>query len=348
VRGGVLGGGGGGERWAPRVWWAALALGTGFALGWWWGERAGWGRLGWAGAGLWGVAWMAPWLAVASCRGRRGEAERPEEGGGSTEDWLEYGEELLKRLAWAETVCRGAAETSGRVENARKGLKRALKKGVREARALENACAEAEKEGLDAFQAWLWAEAEGVSGELADEYTREGGADGGRRFERLSEAMADAASTVVRRVAPMMLAEEQLEGVRECVGLAWAGAGEATDDGRMIALAAALAMEWGDWGVPWEPWGALERAGERAGVIHNSQCTMQNGEERGREEDGTEAGGPPALRQGKRRVRVKVWRKGRRKKRGGLGRELRRMGEIFVAFGQRMRYFLTAWWLYRN
>jgi len=342
----------------------------------------------WAAGLAVAVAWAAPWLAVSSFRIRRPERRPPEPGGGTEGEWRSFAGALEQLLSWAALVTKGGEPEEGlkaAARDLRSRLKRKAPRGD-----LEAACVGAVRGTWVSTQRWFWnrvlPEIRDIQFELAQNTARLEGGDA-LKFELLGEAMGDAAALVLRRLNPAMLAGDVLEGARECVGIAFLGAAK---DEPLVELAAVLAMEWGNWILPWHPlsvrWKASEFLAGRdrdgiwdlpvAGVAWGGGAGAAGdaagpvGDAEGQPAAGTAPlpVAPPAAPplpepavplpapagaeapSGRRRVRVKVWRKEYRHRRGRTGgrRQTRRFAEIWLAFFQRLHYRWAAWWMYKR
>ncbi len=325
------------ERQAPIYWWFTLMAATVGAL------VVGVHRHSPGIAVLLGVllggAWLAPLMAMWSLSApRRALAPPPQPGHGSYSEWMRSARFLGRVLLYHEDNPAFPPELRRSLHRAREDLRDTFRAHpLRDD--LERVCQRVREGALQEMKTWLWREHRHRAREIQQEHGKRlaEGMDEDERLISLQIAVEDAAATMTRRCMPRMLERERLTCARDCAWLAAQAVHGQDPSLSPIELAAALVIEWCDFSLPWRPAAVFHRALEWSREAAGTPAAV--------------AAAPAAeAREGTdtrrfRKVRVRV-RQGHRHRPSHRSRGPTIL-EVFLSFGQWLRYSVRAWWSYR-
>ena len=348
------------ERLAFAGWWAALALACGAGVVW-----AVWARSPTAGtfaAIALGGAWLGPVLAWASLRApRRHEEPWPAPGAGR-DPWLRQANAIGRLLLYHQDDPALPRNVRGELRGAHREL-RAVLRGHPSGEDLERECARL-RDGvvrLAKRTAWLavWPQVKDLEAQWFDEAAR--ALESAPRQRLLHELVGAAASAACEAAMSRLLARERWE----CVELSTDYALQlAAVPGRPfvspIALAAAIAIGWGDFSGPVDP--EADRAalveffaanGVETPVVPDRPVPgmAMGARTAGADAEPADAAPPPApgpKRYRRVRVRVRHERHSHRSLWKRLfGEPVESVRRGCASFSQWVRYAFRAWWMYR-
>ena len=368
------------EQWAVRLWWSLMALASAVALALLlrhFGIRT---DLVVVGTFLWMAAWLAPWTALLSLRRARRTGPPPAPGHGTRDDWRHFARDIGLLLDWARGAVRDP-DLRARTVRAQDDLRRTLRaKPSREA--IEAAIGRLVADAISPLRHALWRQLMPEIMPLAAAARERGAAAPSvEAFRRIQhDAMADAAAVALCRLYPALLMSDLEQAARQCVV---AAAFYARPGDPLVLLSAAIAIEWGNFIRPWEPYrarcAALALIGEvdpEASLkfrdpappsLENTRWPSPTSppphphrerppkRPRKRPPPREPAPGAPApaadaSRHRHHRHRHRHHRHHHRHHRDSLQSflsPLRDMARIFGSFFQRIRYLVRNWWLYR-
>ncbi len=323
------------ERRAPMIWWFLLFLCTGGALVTVIFHHSPHGAI-WLGV-LLAVAWATPLVALISLSApQRSTRDVPLPGHGSFSDWMHQTRLIGRVLLYHE---------------ANPDLMRALRPTFREAREdlrdtlgahplrddLERVCQRVREGAIEKMKDWFWHEYGSRVRDIQRGYeqAKDEGLDEDERLVALQAAVEDAAALMTCRCMPRMLERERLICARDCAWLASQAANGNDPSLSPIELAGALVVEWTDFSEPWLPAQVFHRAVERMKIV--LEVPTVDGEAA---QDDPSGASPRKFR----RVRVRVRKTRRHSHHRSRGPTL---VDIFLSFGQWVRYSVRAWLLYR-
>ncbi|HAL92140.1 MAG TPA: hypothetical protein DCM68_03845 [Verrucomicrobia bacterium] len=342
------------ERRAPIYWWLMVMLATGTAL-----VLMAHGHSRQAAAFLavmLAAAWAAPLIALQSLASpRRAKAPPPGPGTGTFDDWKKQAHLLGRLLLYYGDNPDLPPEVRQALRAAREDLRDTLKAHpLRDD--LERVCGRIRSGAVQQVKEWLWREHGPRVQEIVREYEHlvADGRDEDARILALQTAMETSAVLMTRCAMPRMLERERLACALDCAWLAATAAVQQASRLSPVELSAMLVIEWSDFSEPWRPGLAVRRVFGRLQPEPASEPARAIAAPPPEPESApTEAPpspvAPPAaadnmvIRNGKRyrRVRVKRKRKRNRRNRGPS------LVDVFISFGQWVRYSVRAWTLYR-
>ena len=325
------------ERRAPIFWWLAVMLVSGAAL-----VCATHGQSRNVAALLAILllgGWVAPLVALASMAApRRAKKPAPAPGEGSYAEWRKQARLLGRVLLYYEDNPNLPVDLRRKLGAAREDLRDTLKAHpLRDD--LERVCQRIRAGAIQDVKDWFGREYRQEIRDLANAYEQEAAArmDEDARLLALQGAVSNAAALMSRNCMPRMLERERLACATDCAWLAIQAA--VVHAGRIspVDLSEMLVIEWSDFSEPWRPASALRRAMERLerkdpDPVPASVAAVPGG-------DGT-----VVLRNGKKYRRVRVRRQHRRHRAHSRGPSL---VDVFLSFGQWVRYSIRSWLLYR-
>lgn len=322
------------ERRAPIFWWLIVMAATGGALV---VMVYGHSRLVAYFLGiLLAAAWAAPLVAMQSLSAPpRAKKLAPEPGEGTYDDWKNQALLLGRVLLYFGDNPNLSPEVHRNLREARADLRDTLKAHpLRDD--LERVCRRVREGAIRSMKDWLSREYRHDIRELANEYEQAAaaGMDADQRLLALQRAVEKAAAMMSRNCMPRMLERQRLACAVDCAWLAVQAAVMRNEQVSPVDLAEMLVIEWCDFSEPWQPARALRLALER--------LARPDAPETGPAP--TEAPGHIVIRNGKRYRRVRVRHKHRRHSRRSRGPSL---VDVFLSFGQWVRYSIRAWMLYR-
>jgi hypothetical protein len=325
------------ERRAPIYWWLALMVGTGGMLVAFVGYHYESPHYALLIAIVLGAAWSAPLVAYQSLAAphRADTPAPPPGGGGSYREWMKQARMLGRLLLYYADNRDMPPELRKILHAARLDLRDTLRAHpLRDD--LERVCLRIRAEAVERMKAWLWKEHRYRVREILLRYETQVAAepDEDERLIALQTAVEDAAAEMSRYCMPRLLERERLMCARDC---AWLASQTAYGHGGRfspVELAGALVIEWGDFSEPWQP----ARMLHRAVVSMELSAAPSPGSAAAPAVPGAET--PRTLR----RVRVRVRRDSRRHHRRRRGPSL---VDIFLSFGQWVRYSVRSFMLYR-
>lgn len=327
------------ERRAPIFWWLAVMLVSGGAL------------VALANGHSWYVAtllvfllmaaWLAPLVALQSLSApRRATTPAPAPGEGTYDEWRKQARLLGRVLLYYEDNPNLPPEIQRSIRAAREDLRDTLKAHpLRDD--LERVCGRVREGAIQEVKDWFGREYRSDIRELADAYEREAAAhmDEDARLLALQAAVEKAAAMMSRNCMPRMLERERLACAVDCAWLAVQAA--VVHAGRIspVDLAESLVVEWADFSEPWQPARALRRAMER---MARKEPVPEPAPVPGAVPE--DSSGTLVIKNGRKYRRVRVRRKSRRPASRRPGPSL---VDVFLSFGQWVRYSVRAWMLYR-
>ena len=335
------------ERRAPIYWWLLLMVATGGALVW---AVHGHSRPGaFFVAVLLGAAWAAPLVALRSLMAPpRAKKPAPAPGAGSFADWLTQARMLGRVLLYYQDNPELPVDVQQEIRAAREDLRDVL--GAHPLRDdLERVCGRVRAGAIRSVKDWFAREYRRDIRELANDYEREAAAsmDADKRMVALRQAVEKSAAVMSRNCMPRMLERERLACAVDCAWLAVQGVVAGPEHVSPVDLVEMLVIEWSDFSEPWLPATALrcalarlDRANARPAPepppAAEPAIAAVSAPERG----------DVVIRNGKRYRRVRVRRKHRRHHRRFWNRGPS-LADVFLSFGQWVRYSIRAWMLYR-
>ena len=317
------------------IWWFLLMLGTGGALVMMVFPHSSHGAI------LLGIllamAWAAPLVVLISLSApHRATREVPLPGHGSFSDWMHQARLIGRVLLYHEDnpdLMRALRPT---FREAREDLRDTLKAHpLRDD--LERVCQRMRGMAIGEMKDWFWREYGSRVRDIQRGYEQanDEGMDEDERLMALQAAVEDAAALRTCRCMPRMLERERLICARDCAWLAAQATNGNDPSLSPIELAGALVVEWTDFSEPWLPAQVFHRAVER--MKKPPEAPAAEGE--AAQEDPS---GPPHRKF--RRVRVRVRKTRRHSHHRSRGPTL---VDIFLSFGQWVRFTVRAWLLYR-
>lgn len=294
-------------------------------------------------------AWAAPILAVQSMiPPRRATASAPAPGAGTYDEWRKQARLIGRMVIYYEENRGIPPDLRGALGRATRDLRDTL--GAHPLRDdLERVCRRVRAGAIQDVKDWLWRNNRRYVQELRHQYEREleTAADEDERLVRLQGAVEDAAAEMTRQCMPRMLERERLICARDCAWLASQTAHGIAGGLSPIDLAAALVVEWSDFSEPWQPARMLHRAAVRVQQPIPAEEAMPLASPEAAD-SAAAAAGPASeklvFRNGKKYRRVRVRRKNRRHRSRSRGPS---MVDVFLSFGQWLRYSIRSWLLYR-
>lgn len=332
------------ERRAPIYWWLAVMMATGGALV---VMAHGHSRpVAMLLAALLAAAWAAPLIALQSMTApRRAKAPAPGPGEGTYDEWMSQARLLGRVLLYYEDNPHLPADLLRALHAAREDLRDTFRAHpLRDD--LERACHRARDGAIRDVKNWFGREYRADIRELANEYEQAAllQMDEDARLLVLQAAVEKAAAMMSQNCMPRMLERERLACAADCSWLAAQAAGVHAGRISPVDLAEMLVIEWSDFSEPWRPARALGRARER---LERKEPVPTPAPAQGisEPEDGA---GAIVLKNGKkyRRIRVRV-RTGRRNRHRSFHHRRRLLRNVFLSFGQWVRYSVRSWMLFR-
>lgn len=325
------------ERRAPILWWLVLMMVTGGGL-----VVMVYSHTP-LGAILLGIlliaAWVVPMVAFLSLSApARAKVPPPGPGEGTFAEWLNHARLLGRVLLYYEDNPGLSTDLRRSMHAARVDLRDTLRAHpLRDD--LERVCQRIREGALKDAKNWFGRDYRPDLRELANAYEQAAAAkmDPDQRLLALQAAVEKSAAMMTQVCMPRMLERERLACATNCAWLAVQAACEPNMHVSPVDLAEMLVIEWSDFSEPWQPARALRHALARLNAAPAAPG------EAAPELPAVPAAGGPKLR--RIRVRVRVGRSHRRH------RHHRHYGksilDIFLSFGQWVRYSLRAWMLYR-
>ena len=320
------------ERRAPIYWWLMLMMATGGALVVMVYDHSR--PVAFSLAAILAAAWGAPLIALQSLAApRRARMPAPSPGAGSYAAWKAQARMLGRVLLYYEDNPNLPYEIRASLRAARADLRDTLKAHPL-ADDLERVCGRIRAGAVQEAKDWFKREYRRDVRELANEYEQAAAAnmDPDKRLLALQDAVEKAAAMMSRNCMPRMLERERLACAVDCAWLAVQAAVERSGQVSPIDLAEMLVIEWCDFSEPWQPARALRRALK---LLTSPEPPVVALPEPGRESI--------VVRNGKKYRRVRV----RRKRRHSHRRRGPSLVDVFLSFGQWIRYSIRAWMLYR-
>ena len=322
------------ERRAPIFWWLIVMAATGGVLVVMVHDHS---RLVAYFLGiLLAAAWAAPLVAMQSLAAPpRATKPAPEPGEGTYDDWKDQALLLGRVLLYFGDNPNLSPEVHRILREARADLRDTLKAHpLRDD--LERVCRRVREGAIRSMKDWLSREYRHDIRELANEYEQAAaaGMDADQRLLALQRAVEKAAAMMSRNCMPRMLERQRLACAVDCAWLAVQAAVERNGQISPVDLAEMLVIEWSDFSEPWQPARALQLALDRLARPDEPEPALAP----------DEALGHVVIRNGKRYRRVRVRHKHRRHPRRSHGPSL---VDVFLSFGQWVRYSIRAWTLYR-
>lgn len=334
------------ERRAPIYWWLLLMVATGGALVW---AVHGHSRPGaFFVAVLLGAAWAAPLVALRSLMAPpRAQKPAPAPGAGSFADWLTQARMLGRVLLYYQDNPELPVDVQQEIRAAREDLRDVLRAHpLRDD--LERVCARVRDGAVRDVKEWFAREYRRDIRELANDYEQAAaaGMDPDKRMVALRQAVEKSAAMMSRNCMPRMLERERLACAVDCAWLAVQGVVAGPPHVSPVDLVEVLVIEWSDFSEPWLPATALRRA-----LARLDRADARPAPEPPPVAEPTAAAPVPergnvVVRNGKRYRRVRVRRKHRRHHRRFWNRGPS-LVDVFLSFGQWVRYSIRAWMLYR-
>ncbi len=316
------------ERRAPILWWLLLMMTTGGALCLMVYLHFPTGAI--LLAILLAAAWVAPLVAFMSLSmPARAKKLAPAPGGGTYAEWMKQARLLGRVLLYYEDNHQLSRDVNQAIHAARLDLRDTLKAHpLRDD--LERVCQRiregALKEVKNSFAKEYRRDIREIVSE--SELAAQASMDEDQRLTALQGAISNAAALMTRNCMPRMLERERLACAVDC---AWLAVQAAVAQGGQVSpvdLAEMLVIEWSDFSEPWQPARALRLALARLEQARTTPVL------------------PPAVEEPKHhRVRVRV--KKRSHRHHHRHRNWHAFTDIFLSFGQWLRYSVRAWMLYR-
>lgn len=322
------------ERRAPIFWWLIVMAATGGALVVMVYDHSR--LLAYFLGILLAAAWAAPLVAMQSLAAPpRAKKPAPEPGEGTYDDWKRQALLLGRVLLYFGDNPNLSPEVHRSLREARADLRDTLKAHpLRDD--LERVCSRVRAGAIRGMKDWLSREYRHDIRELANEYEQAAaGTDADQRLLALQRAVGKAAATMSRNCMPRMLERQRLICATDCAWLAVQAAVERPGQVSPVDLAEMLVIEWSDFSEPWQPARALRLALDRLARRPDAPDPVPA-------PDG--ADGHVVIRNGKRYRRVRVRHKHRRHSHRSRGPS---PVDVFLSFGQWLRYSIRAWMLYR-
>ena len=322
------------ERRAPIFWWLIVMAATGGALVVMVYDHSR--LLAYFLGILLAAAWAAPLVAMQSLAAPpRAKKPAPEPGEGTYDDWKRQALLLGRVLLYFGDNPNLSPEVHRSLREARADLRDTLRAHpLRDD--LERVCHRVREGAIRSMKDWLSREYRHDIRELANEYEQAAaGTDADQRLLALQRAVGKAAATMSRNCMPRMLERQRLICATDCAWLAVQAAVERPGQVSPVDLAEMLVIEWSDFSEPWQPARALRLALDRLARRPDAPESVPAPEE---------APGHIVIRNGKRYRRVRVRHKHRRHSHRSRGPSL---VDVFLSFGQWLRYSIRAWMLYR-
>jgi hypothetical protein len=334
------------ERRAPIYWWLLLMVATGGALLVCTHQRSP------AVAVFLGIllaaAWAAPLVALHSLAAPpRARKPAPAPGTGSFADWLKQARMLGRVLLYYQDNPELPPDVQGEIRAAREDLRDVLRAHpLRDD--LERVCVRVRGGAIRLVKDWFAREYRRDIRELTNEYEQAAaaGMDADKRMVALRQAVEKAAALMSRNCMPRMLERERLACAVDCAWLAVQGVIAGPEHVSPVDLVEMLVIEWSDFSEPWLPATALRRA-----LARLDRADARPAPEPPPAAEPVAAAAAPecgavVVRNGKRYRRVRVRRKRRHSHRHFWNRGPS-LADVFVSFGQWVRYSIRAWMLYR-
>ena len=322
------------ERRAPIFWWLIVMAATGGALVVMVYDHSR--LLAYFLGILLAAAWAAPLVAMQSLAAPpRAKKPAPEPGEGTYDYWKRQALLLGRVLLYFGDNPNLSPEVHRSLREARADLRDTLKAHpLRDD--LERVCSRVRAGAIRGMKDWLSREYRHDIRELANEYEQAAaGMDADQRLLALQRAVGKAAAMMSRNCMPRMLERQRLICATDCSWLAVQAAVECNGRISPVDLAEMLVIEWSDFSEPWQPARALRLALDRLARPPDAPEPVPVPEE---------APGHIVIRNGKRYRRVRVRHKHRRHSHRSRGPSL---VDVFLSFGQWLRYSIRAWLLYR-
>lgn len=329
------------ERQAPIVWWLLLMVATGGGL------LACAYRHSPELAAFLGIflaaAWAAPLVALKSLAAPlRARKPAPAPGTGSFADWLAQARMLGRVLLYYQDNPELPHDLQRELRAAREDLRDVLRAHpLRDD--LERACGRVRAGAIRSVKDWFAREYRRDVRELANVYEQEAvaGMNADKRLLALRQAVEKAAAMMSRNCMPRMLERERLACAVDCAWLAVQGVVAGPEHVSPVDLVELLVIEWSDFSEPWLPATALRRALARLDRADARPAPSSAPESPAPEP----SSGAVVVRNGKRYRRVRVRRKHRRRRQ--FWNRGPSVADVFLSFGQWVRYSIRAWMLYR-
>jgi hypothetical protein len=322
------------ERRAPTFWWLLLMMATGGALVAMVHDHSRQGAI--LVAILLAASWVAPLVAFLSLMmPRRAKKAAPAPGEGTYDEWMKQARLIGRVLLYYEENHGISPELRRTIHAAREDLRDTFKAHpLRDD--LERVCQRIRAGALRETKDWFAREYRRDIRELANEYEQAAaaGMDPDQQLLALQGAVSNAAALMSRNCMPRMLERERLACAVDCAWLAVQAAVMKGGTVSPVDLAEMLVIEWSDFSEPWQPARALQLALDRLARPDESEPVPAP----------DETPGNVVIRNGKRYRRVRVRHKHRRHARRSRGPSL---VDVFLSFGQWLRYSIRAWMLYR-
>lgn len=323
------------ERRIPMIWWGLLFLCTGGSLVAMAFHHSPYLAI-WL-ALLLVVVWSLPLLVWASLSApRRSRCDVPLPGHGSFSDWMHQTRILGRVLLYHEDNPELMRALRLTFREAREDLRDTL--GAHPLRDdLERVCQRLREGAIREMKDWFWHEYGSRVRDIQRGYEQamDEGMDEDERLVALQAAVVDAAALMTCRCMPRMLDRERLVCARDCAWLASQMLNGEDPSLSPIELAGALVVEWTDFSEPWLPAQVFHRA-----VARIKKAREVPPAEGGEAQDNSEDHPHRKFR----RIRVRVRKTRRHSHHRSHGPTL---VDIFLSFGQWVRYSVRAWLLYR-
>ena len=322
------------ERRAPIFWWLIVMAATGGALVVMVHDHSR--PMAFFLGILLAAAWAAPLVALQSLAAPlRARKPAPAPGEGTYDDWKAQARRLGRVLLYYGDNPNLSPDVHRILREARADLRDTLRAHpLRDD--LERVCHRVREGAIRSMKDWLSREYRHGIRELANEYEQAALAeiDADQRLLALQHAVEKAAAMMSRNCMPRMLERQRLTCATDCSWLAVQAAGERREPVSPVDLAEMLVIEWSDFSEPWQPARALRLALDRLArpIAPESVSAPED------------APGNIVIRNGKRYRRVRVRHKHRHHSHRSRGPSL---VDVFLSFGQWLRYSIRAWLLYR-
>lgn len=323
------------ERRAPIFWWLIVMAATGGMLAVCIYHRAP--SLAAFFVIFLAAVWAAPLVALQSLSAPpRAKKPAPAPGEGTYDEWMAQVRMLARVLLYYGDNPNLPPDVRAIFRAARADLRDTLKAHpLRDD--LERVCQRMREGAIRSMKDWFMRQYRHDIRELANEYEQAiaAGLDADQRLLALQGAVGNAAAMMSRYCMPRMLERQRLACAVDCAWLAVQTAAEGNGASSLVELAEMLVIEWSDFSEPWQPARALRRARERLARPDAPDPAAVAP---------AEGHGAVVVRNGKRYRRVRVRNKRRHHSHRSRGPSLT---DIFLSFGQWVRYSIRAWMLYR-
>jgi hypothetical protein len=332
------------EHRAFGVWWFFIALVTSLIVVWMlnaYSTTAAW----FAAIILIGFS-LAPWAALYSLKSpRRSVHPPPEPGQGDYDAWKRDASNLGRLLLYQEENAWLTQESRVFLKSACQDLRETLRAHPL-SDDLERICLRIRREIIPQAKAAGWRAMWPALQKMQEAYEqRQAKAHTpGERMQVLREMTGGAAAMASRICMSRLLEGERVMCMMDCAWVAAYTLQGGTASVSPIALSAALVLEWSDFSIPWDPAVARQQALARLNAPAEAVEDVPKRDVTLPETAPFEI--PLVISEKKyKRVRVRKHKHHRSRWRHHSGAPS--IGDIFVSFGQWIRYSIRSWWLNR-